>query len=197
MTRSEDMSTSQAVKPPVWLLDIDGVINHFSAGKAREQWQETRSRNAHVEAADGVSYAIRAMEAMLRGIRTMHRAGLVEIRWHTTWQKDAHKVADAMGLPRFPIADAPEYGWPRYRNTGTWKYPAALRVVAEEKRRLIWTDDDMVWFTERELSRLHCDGRALLIPVNGQTGLTPQNLTDIEAYARLCISEKDGGNENG
>ena len=38
----------------------------------------------------------------------VHEQDRAEIRWHTTWQHDAQNLANLVGLPTFPIAEAPE-----------------------------------------------------------------------------------------
>jgi hypothetical protein len=67
----------------------------------------------------------------------VHEEGRAEIRWHTTWQHDAQNLADLVGLPKFPVADAPEAprdGVPNGELTAArmrdglpawWKYGAA------------------------------------------------------------------------
>src|SRR5262245_1742733 len=119
---------------PVWLLDVDGVIN-------------AATRNGVWPAADvvevtapsgGLAWVIRAAQPVLDFISRIHSEGLAEIRWHTTWQHEVVALAEELGLPRFAVQDAPEFHYGAgphdvnadgYEADGWWKYPAALRVV--------------------------------------------------------------------
>ncbi|GGL41836.1 hypothetical protein GCM10014719_48880 [Planomonospora parontospora subsp. antibiotica] len=59
---------------PVWLLDVDGVIN-----VARPGWGDApRSGTAY---SGGGAYRMRWAPALIDRIRALHRAGGVEIRW--------------------------------------------------------------------------------------------------------------------
>lgn len=178
---------------PVWLLDIDGVINaaskkHPSMGWGADAWIEGK---AHC---DGRGWRILAATPVIEYLRQVHESGTAEIRWHTTWQASAQAVADLLDLPRWPIADAPEF-----ENQGTyvakaicdgmsqwWKLPAAERVILDEKRPLIWTDDDI----HRELWRPSDllwmqdapPGSILLVAPSTATGLLPKHLRQIATF---------------
>ncbi len=63
---------------PVWLLDVDGVIN-----VPRPGWNAApRSGNA---CSAGTAFRIRWAPALLDRIRALHHTGSVEIRWCSTW----------------------------------------------------------------------------------------------------------------
>lgn len=166
---------------PVWLLDIDGVVNAYGAGGLpthawpKDDWIVTKANGFNIWAARPV----------LDFIRSVHTDGSAEIRWHTTWQNDSHLLAEALDLPEFPVQPAPEFldqgGF--LRRDMWWKLPAAQRVLAEEKRRLVWTDDDAAWSLrggqEAELSAL---GPVLVLAPSEQTGLCPRHLRKIGAF---------------
>jgi hypothetical protein len=131
---------------PVWLLDVDGIVNAIGRKPdpsvwPRDQWV--------VGSAQG--WPILAATPVLDFIRAVHSQNLAEIRWHTTWQETAQgELTDLLGLPLLPVMPCPEFhsnvapaGGSSLSGDGWWKLPAALRVVHEEKRQLIWTDDDL------------------------------------------------------
>jgi hypothetical protein len=167
---------------PVWLLDVDGVLNAHKPGwgaapTKHDVWSSVMSR----------SFTIRFAPSLLRRIREIHRAGRVEIRWCTTWCGDTAALEKALALPAFAQC------WTEYRNgrAGSEAKLAAARAVLAEGRRLVWTDDNEVppesWPLHAELAR---DGRALLIRPDERYGLQPDHLDAIEAY--VGNSTKDG-----
>lgn len=166
---------------PVWLLDIDGVVNAIGKGDP-SVWPKAQWRQGRAEAT-GQEWPITWAVPVVDFIRDAHESGRVEIRWHTTWQHEACNFAELVGLPVFAVADAPEFeeqaahaiaaGTPKW-----WKLPAAERVVREEQRPLIWTDDDITWSLARydADARLRTHAPALLISPDQHTGLTPKRL---------------------
>ena len=96
-------------KTPIWFLDIDGVVNALTDGIPpgyRRTTAITMGRGWRIV------YSPEAVEY----INTVHREGLVEVRWLTTWEQDAHReLAHKVGLDAFsaydmPDADSPS-GW--------------------------------------------------------------------------------------
>jgi hypothetical protein len=159
---------------PVWLLDIDGVINAATRGKPpthawpATDWIDTRAK----------TWRILAARPVLDFIRTVHEKGMAEIRWHTTWQHDAQLLADALDLPTFSVQHAPEFDELR---AGWWKLPAAHRAL-DEGRGLVWTDDDIaVEVSDVELASFAMAGAVVLTPPV-RTGLCPRHLEQIDTY---------------
>ncbi|MGX6604830.1 hypothetical protein ACWKSP_22280 [Micromonosporaceae bacterium Da 78-11] len=158
---------------PVWLLDVDGVINASRPGwgaapTAKQVW----SSSSHRE------FRIRWAPALLNRIRRIHAAGLAEIRWCTTWCADADALEAALGLPHFTRAFTDPING---RVAAMAKLAAASQVLAEG-RRLVWTDDTETP-TEGELyERLTFDGKALLIAPHPSRGLQPDDLDRIDAF---------------
>jgi hypothetical protein len=109
----------------------------------------------------------------------------VEIRWHTTWQNAALGFAEAVGIVELPVQDAPEFHadtWIGQRNgyvNRWWKIGAAERVVQEEGRKLIWTDDD-IDFEQHNVG--HFEASNLFVSPPTHTGLTKKNLRAIQEY---------------
>jgi hypothetical protein len=143
---------------PVWLLDIDGVINAVSKRGPAFIWPRETWHTNYCEDALGRVFPILWAEPVRDFIIEMSE--IIEIRWHTTWQHRAQtEIAPALGLPHFEVQDAPEsemfetqwldlgkgyreyqiYNGPGYP---WWKMNAALRL-AGEGRNIIWTDDDL------------------------------------------------------
>lgn len=179
---------------PVILLDVDGVINAVTRKPNTAIWPREYWRSDYA-VADGEPWPINWSTHVIEFLTRVHEGGRAEIRWHTTWQHDAQNLADLVGLPTFPIADAPEAPRDGVSNGELvaarlrdglppwWKYGAARRVVIEERRPLIWVDDDIT----SELSRRDRDVLASLGPVrfispDQSTGLVRRHLREIETF---------------
>jgi hypothetical protein len=175
---------------PVWLLDIDGVINSISVKEPKHIWPSTSWERGEVQnSLSPEKWPMLWSRDVVDFILTIHADDLAEIRWHTTWQEEAVLVSELVGLPEFPIAKCPEFRengsvvaaeQMREGRPGWWKYMTAERVLVEEKRPLIWTDDDITW----EMTRIHraqlaLKGEVLFICPDQATGLTPKHLEKI------------------
>lgn len=169
---------------PVWLLDIDGVINAIT-----HEWPPTRGWEAEHWALDQVEsfvpddvWPIRWSQPVVDFINEVHASGLAEIRWHTTWQEAAHNISKALELPEFEIAKAPERL--EFREREWWKLGAARRVLMEEKRPLVWTDDDISYgMDDLQRSAMRRTGQgALLVSPDSSCGLAPKDLDRISAF---------------
>lgn len=118
---------------PVWLLDIDGVINAVANKPDGSVWpKETWHRK------DVAYFPMLVAEPVLEFIRDVHRLGLAEIRWHTTWQQQAiTQFAPAFDLPDFQLQEG-------YKEVnGVWPKIYAYKDLRLEDRPCIWTDDDL------------------------------------------------------
>ena len=159
------------MRNPVWLLDVDGVLN-----AARPGWGEApRSGTAY---SAGQPFRLRWAPALVARIRELRGRGVVEIRWCSTWNNDADQVERLLGLPRLDR---------------TWQHPigstaaaiaklAAARAVLDQGRRLIWTDDAAVPTSGPVRDELTAGGRALLIAPIPSRGLQPEDLDAINAF---------------
>jgi hypothetical protein len=158
--------------PPVWLLDIDGVLNVF-----QPSWGVDLTRVK-------VGFPIRYAQPLIDRIRAIHASGAVEVRWSTTWcgwpnQLDHLGQLFDLDLPR-AFGDRP-----MSKTWGDLKVEAALAVLAEG-RRLIWTDDGEVEAGRRlfpALAQAEAAGQALLIAPESVLGLQPEHMAQIEAFA--------------
>lgn len=169
-------------KRPVWLLDIDGVVN-VPFKQAPSVWPDAAWRRTSIR-----NMPILVAQPVLDFITRMHESGKVEIRWHTTWRENAQdEFAPELGLPRFEVAKAAEFddlSEPIRPQRGRWwKFNAAWRVVHQERRPLIWTDDDIRFMETRALQMARQTWpRSLLVAPNEWTALTPKHLAQIEAF---------------
>jgi hypothetical protein len=161
---------------PVWLLDVDGVLNAPRPGWGGPPLTQRLWSNS-----DKRSYPIRWSPALLDRIRALHAEGAVELRWCTTWCADADRLEELWRLPRLARAlDAD----PMPRGADCWPLKlAAARAVLAEGRRLIWTDDEALPPAGPARAELAAGGRALLIAPPARRGLRPADLAAIEAFA--------------
>lgn len=158
--------------PPVWLLDIDGVLNANKPG-----WGEAPRRvNCH-------GLIIRWAPKLIARIRELHRMGEHEIRWASTWcgfPEQLNTLEHQLGL-RF------ERAFTDRSMSKTWAEMklAAAEQVLSEGRRLIWTDDDEAGIAPQfsaAVADAEQDGRALLIAPRSNRGLQPADLDRIVAF---------------
>jgi hypothetical protein len=161
---------------PVWLLDVDGVVNATKPG-----WHAAPARAWVYSTVDRCEYRLRWAPALVQRLRALHVAGTVEIRWCTTWCLEAATLERLWHLPRLDRALTCE-PMPRGSAAHPLKLAAARRVLAAD-RVLIWTDDAAVPGPGPLHDELTNGGRALLIAPSARRGLTPQHLADIEAFA--------------
>lgn len=183
---------------PVMLLDIDGVINCFLRREDTRPpyhiWPKASWKHL-ASTFQGSPWPILWTTDVVDFLTELHAGGQVEIRWHTTWQHEAPKLAVALGLPQWPVHPCPEFedmparvaarqilaGKPAW-----WKYPAAERVLTEEKRPLIWVDDDITYEVNRRArdAMYGLGQRLLVISPNTYTGLTPKQLGKIANFLK-------------
>lgn len=173
---------------PVWLLDIDGVLNATSRSVPSHIWPRYTWRQFSAMG-NSREWTLRVAQPVVDFVQEMHDSGLVEIRWHTTWQHAAQNVAKELDLPEFPVHEAPEYNstaWTYSVQGLWWKLPPAWRVIGEEKRPLIWTDDDISFLTNKEqLAALKAAGRVLLVEPSSTEGLVQKHLTKIREFIEM------------
>ncbi|MGW0434126.1 hypothetical protein ACWDV4_16500 [Micromonospora sp. NPDC003197] len=169
---------------PVWLLDVDGVVN-----APRPGWSAAPHRAKVWSPTDRYEYVLRWAPALVERIRALHLARTVEVRWCTTWCPDADQLER---LWRFPPLDRalPECPVPKGEHNWPLKLDAARRVLASG-RRLIWTDDEAIPVDGPARDELTSDGRALLVAPSSRHGLQPDDLTAIEVFL-TNVSTEDG-----
>lgn len=177
---------------PVWLLDVDGVVNSLSKKPDGAIWPKSQWSTGMAQGEDR-EWPILWAHPVVEFIRMVHESGRAEVRWHTTWQHHATAVEDLVGLPKLAVADAPEEGnQAQYAARAIldglpiwWKLPAAIRVVRDEQRPLIWTDDDIsseLHDRRYDFDNLRKHAPLLTISPNRYTGLTPKHLRQIASW---------------
>ena len=166
---------------PIWLLDVDGVINALCAPKT---WDEHKEGIAHLD--DG-SYKICWSEELIRAIELINKED-VEVRWLTTWGHYANEVLRPLVNleEEFPVQAEPVYasgygGASLSYTTFDWKYMAVLEVL-EEGRPIIWTDDD-AW-TESMLTELMDKAGEIPRPTRYPTCASEQSLSEVKGMLR-------------
>lgn len=164
-----------AALPPVWLLDVDGVVNAHKPG-----WGGPPRKRGCWSASDAYEYTMRWAPPLVDRIRALHKAGVVEVRWCTTWCPDAEALERLWSLPTFVRAFTEHV---KGEEASVLKVAAARQVLASG-RRLVWTDDVEVPLWGELHDELIASGRALLIRPKASTGLQPEHMDRIEAFAR-------------
>lgn len=178
--------------PPLWLLDVDGVVNAVSPALP-ETWPPDRwvrrEVPAPVEGHGLVPLPIIAAQPVLDFLTLVHSTGAAEICWHSTWRTSAvSELAPALGLPPFAISVAPE--WTESPRQGWWKLPAAERA-AQGNRLVLWTDDDIAGYLRSEpeiakrLTTLALRKGTMLVSPERHTGLSPADLARIGSFLNL------------
>ena len=174
---------------PVWLLDLDGVVNAASRTFPTHAWPKQTWQGIEAEDEEGITWPIKAARPVIDFIKEVHGAGRAEIRWHSTWQGYAVHVGRQLGLPDFGVQEAPEYKDSDAEHW--WKAPGARRVLAEEGRDLLWTDDDAdEWLGRQERTELASLGHRLLIVCpDSRTGLCKKHLKRITQFLGDPVAE--------
>lgn len=173
---------------PVVLLDVDGVLNahgpyqlDYPRRKRRFNPHWDCQMSAGVASSDGRDWTIWWAQPAVDRLRKLHEAGLTEIRWCSTWNSDAGQIEDLLGLPALGVAF--QTLGRHHREIPPLKRAAAQRVLNQERRRLVWVDDQEVPFTwELSHAEMTAGGRALLVRPKNDLGLMPDHLDQIERF---------------
>lgn len=189
---------------PLWLLDVDGVLNavnllqDLKALEENTSWPDYCEGRAESGRSPGHTYNIIWSPTLIKRITALHESGTVDIRWLTTWETRAQtEIAPLLGLPHFELAGqrdlAAEH---RQLTTGGdtpgdywWKLPLARAAVVDTPdRRLIWTDDDLTSVPEAvQWARQRWEnggGQACLVMPRWELGISPNQMDVIEAFAK-------------
>lgn len=151
---------------PVWLLDVDGVIN-----ATRPAWGAA-TRTSHASA-DGHNWRIRWAPHLTARINQIATSGLADVRWCSTWCGQTSQLEAMFGLPAFPPAFIP--GSERVEDQKT----AAAWDVINSGRSLIWTDDEIPYHVADQITQT---SMALIVRPNERRGLTPADMDAIDEW---------------
>lgn len=168
---------------PVWLLDVDGVIN-----VDKVPWPGRHVKRTAYSNYEAFKFLFSA--DLVNRIGILIRAHEVEVRWATTWAEDCQQLESMFGWPSLRPVLLPEEC---NRNaSGPPKCMAANHVLLEEERPLIWTDDE--WAYPQNLGSMEIskgdpheaayswERDSLLISPRGQVGLLPGHMDMIEGW---------------
>lgn len=160
----------------MWLLDVDGVLN--AAVPDEDVWQDWRHFCVPLE--EGARVPVTVAAEVLTFLRDVHTAGLVEIRWLTSWGHAARTdLAPALGLPDWPVASCPA------QRSGVWWKAVVAREVASSERPVVWTDDQIMdmqadaHWPDLDIDRT---GSALVLTPDSRSGLGPVDLDRILVF---------------
>lgn len=190
---------------PVLLLDVDGVVNAMSKQAPTHVWPAKVWQRAKIRASNGMEYPFLWAIPVVEWLTRLHESGDVDIRWHTTWQHEAMRVGERLGLPEFTVLECPEFAEARRNGSALvarllreglprwWKYPAAERVLSDEGSRMIWIDDDIDYQISAGARRtLKSVYNVELVCPGERTGLLPKHMLRVEAVI-LDWKENPGG----
>lgn len=193
------MSTADRAERPIWLLDVDGVLNAATRTPDAAAWPTWRTGRA---TAAGGQWHITWAPPVVETIRRIHRAGVVDVLWLTTWEEAANEsLGPLLGLPELPVASRLRPGGSGRAAHGFvatragagnrwWKLDVAQQILdGEPLRPLIWTDDDLSWEPGARAWAEQRPSPTLLIAPATDVGLTAEHLAAIEAFCRDYGSE--------
>ncbi len=184
--------------PPIWFLDIDGVINSVGMPCASDGVDPADYRLVNVATTEGIVWPIQYSPAVVDFVNEVSRAGLVDVRWLTTWQQDARLCfAPIVGLDEFPAFDDPEEV---QSPMSFWKGQIVMDDYLTNPRSFIWTDDDI---DDEDLEFFAAQtgepARIVISPIS-RPGLTPGHLDEIRQFlesAPAAAQDRQDGPEEG
>lgn len=175
-----------SASPTIVAVDIDGVVNALPMSDADlahfERWERRQVMGYPLTVAGEVVDWLTSLD---------DRGG--EYHWASTWTPNRQLLEDAFGLPAdAPIAADPGAPIPAAEPGVTWKGAQLAHLVAEQRRPLVWMDDDAI--TDATVTVLddvarRLDLPMLLVPTRLPTGLLPEQMRRIDDF---LVAVQDG-----
>lgn len=159
---------------PLLLIDVDGVLNPFSAREVPEGYTDHK-----IIPAGWIDKPLTVRLNPDHGPMLLdfaERTGF-ELAWATTWESDANTlIAPHIGLPELPVIGFNHF----YKSN--WKFGAVQEYAKD--RPLAWLDDDFLIFSREHREFL----RSRRVPththvVMPSVGLLRTDLDQIEQWA--------------
>lgn len=149
---------------PIWFLDVDGTLSPIASN-----WDGPTLYGAR--SAISVPYRQSVVDAIGR----IHRTGVAEVRWLTTWEATVLQAwDDVLGTVLQPAT-------PVHQGRGWWKARVVRAALADHPTQcVVWTDDQITPGHRRSLDRT----RLLAIAPPPNRGLTSEDVERIECWAR-------------
>lgn len=173
-----DLATLDQSSKPVWLLDVDGVVNCWPAPSflqlvQSQDWDDAVVRGHKI-------WWSRALVSFINEV-----ASAVQPVWLTTWGRGAADLlAPRLGLPDFPVIE--DQTGDTDPNLQWWKLQRVeeLRAWLGPDRSMVWTDDHA-----HDGIRAECKSalgeNSLLLQPESNPGLTPLHCAAIKEFVGL------------
>lgn len=165
--------------PTIVAVDIDGVVNALPIG------DDDLSHFERWERRQVMGYPLTVAGELVDWLTTLEDRG-GEFHWASTWTPNRDLLRSNFGLPAAaPVAADPEAPIPPAEPGVSWKGAQIAHLVAEQRRPLVWMDDDAI--TDATVAvfqdlaeRLELP--ALLVTTRLRTGLTPTQMRRIDDF---------------
>ena len=165
--------------PVIVAVDIDGVVNALPTSDADlahfERWERRQV----------MGYPLTVAGEVVDWLTSLPERG-GEFHWASTWTPNRALLEQAFGLPAdAPVAADPEAPIPAAEPGVTWKGAQIAHLVADQRRPLVWMDDDAI--TDATVTALgdvahRLDLAMLLVPTRLPTGLQPEQMRRIDDF---------------
>jgi hypothetical protein len=164
---------------PLWLLDIDGVVN--IGPKGASPWPDEPSEVfVQLFQGEGFAFPFKYSQMLLEEIERLAEEYDVEVRISSTWCGYGADLKSKLGLPYLDAFGRRE----AWQNVDELKMNAVDEALGEG-RPTIWTDDVVPmghWITAEsspELDKKIC----VIVPLESE-GLTPFDINHIETFLK-------------
>ena len=162
---------------PIWLLDVDGVLNAVRGSNSLRDKNLPEDSWVDWQYEVVIGYPILIATGLIEFVNSVHRNGLAEVRWLTTWKEQAQtELAPAFGFDHFEVQPTEPQ---KFSDTSSWWKVTGAELALSEGRKVVWTDDDM-W--ELRYTNLNDDPDLFTIMPDTDSGLTPDDCFAIMTF---------------